>query len=143
MVSADILNRGGPSRRSNPESESFLIFSLRCCPEPGEACCLSRFRGKSMYLHKLQGLVHRPAVPLHFLYLSHLSITYLLTVVLVARSPWAAGPGNAWVDLAQRDPTRAMAATKPRAARRLLTTGKLNFPSRWLRAQKEQDPHWK
>lgn len=44
--------------------------------------------------------------------------------------------------LAQRGPTRAMAATKPRAARRQ-TTEKLNYPSRWLRTQKEQGPHWK
>lgn len=44
--------------------------------------------------------------------------------------------------LAQRGPTRAMAATKPTAARRQ-TTENLKSPSRWLRTQKEQGPHWK
>lgn len=41
--------------------------------------------------------------------------------------------------LAQRGPTRAMAATKPGAARRQ-TTEKLNSPSRWLRTQKRARP---
>lgn len=33
------MDHGGPLRRTNPESETFLFSCLHGCPEPGGACC--------------------------------------------------------------------------------------------------------
>lgn len=97
-VFVDISNQGGPSRRSNPENKSFLIFSLRYCPEPGESRCQAAGSEVRVCIFiSSRVFVPCPAVPLRFFHLSHLFITYLLTVVVGAHQPWAAGQGNAWM----------------------------------------------
>lgn len=41
MASCGIANHGGPLRRSNAESQTFLILDLYCCLEPGGSLLLS------------------------------------------------------------------------------------------------------
>lgn len=38
MASHGIPDHGGPLRRPNPESQTFLVSGLLRCPEPGESC---------------------------------------------------------------------------------------------------------
>lgn len=53
-ASGGITDHDGPLRKSNPESESFLILGFCCSPEPGDPMARRRFGGLGLCLYKLR-----------------------------------------------------------------------------------------
>lgn len=64
MASGGFVDHSGPSRKSNPESEPFLSSDLtEMFLRARGSCCPAAGLGVSLYLHKLQSIVHHPSDP--------------------------------------------------------------------------------
>lgn len=57
---SSVMNHSGPSRRSNPESEPFLILPLSLPRVRAISQLHGVFRGLSLHLCKLQAVAHHP-----------------------------------------------------------------------------------
>lgn len=64
MTSSGITDHSGPSGKSSPQSESFLILNFCHWPEPGESQAMQCIQGMNLHLHKLQAAAEHPADPI-------------------------------------------------------------------------------